>query len=83
MGELQTAYMEVQLERVPEREKMTAEEWAAWCEGKGFSPFGENDAWIPQLKTKLHGAQYIVYIDGEWGCLATDEDIIWGHPDEL
>lgn len=81
MSELHTAYMEVQIERVPERNNMTPEQWAAWCEEKGFSAYGDKDAWIPQLKCKLHGAQYIVYIDGAWGCLATDIDLIWSRPD--
>lgn len=79
-NELLTAYMEVQLERIPDREKVTAEEWRQWVVEKGFHLIGDKDAWIPQLDCKIHGADYIVYIDGDWGCLAMEEEIVWNRP---
>lgn len=81
MSELLTAYLEVQVERVPDLKTMTDDELRVWVVAKGFHRAGAPKyAWIPQLDCFIRGADYLVYIDGELADTALEEDVIWARP---
>lgn len=73
----QTHWLAVTLERVPI--ELTGDDWTNWCTNRGWHPLTDphkgRGAWIPQLKTYLRGASHLVYFDGEFITLATDEDL--------
>ena len=73
----QPYWLAVTLERVPI--ELTGDDWREWRFNRGWHPLNEphkgRGAWIPQIKTYLRGASHMIYFDGEFINLATNEDL--------
>ena len=71
--------LKVTLERIPEPEETTQEEWDEWCHSHDIHPFANDDGsrrgWIYGCHTYIRGAKYLVYWYGYLMSVADEEDI--------
>lgn len=77
-SEREERLLQVEVERVPTPDQVTAEEWEEWCGAHGMRTLGPTGrrAWIDQLSTYLRGAEYLVYHDGALIDICDDDSLL-------